>query len=238
MLRKKVFKTAEKAIEYLFSEELESEMIALPPEVDELTDEEGFDDTETLSPSVRDVAGRVEISVPYENYDDHKEKDLSNKTDNNEAKSQTNDRAFKIRKLIAEMNANFLKWGIFDKNLSINEMMIRYYCHRYCKQYIKVDLRESGFRATGRIRSDRIQHSALEIDSTFKKTSRGSDDFYFDVKNKITAQRWRDGSISLCLSFLSKPRSATIDVLKQRPTGPGLIASAAMGTSSLSNQST
>ncbi|GFW55912.1 hypothetical protein TNCV_4390531 [Trichonephila clavipes] len=41
---KKVIKTAEEAVEYLISEELESEMIALPPEVDELTDE-GFDDT-------------------------------------------------------------------------------------------------------------------------------------------------------------------------------------------------
>ncbi|GFT67243.1 uncharacterized protein NPIL_523661 [Nephila pilipes] len=48
-------KTAEEAVEYLFSEELESEMIILTPEVDELTDEEGFDDTETLDPSVRDV---------------------------------------------------------------------------------------------------------------------------------------------------------------------------------------
>ncbi|GFW77416.1 hypothetical protein TNCV_2498091 [Trichonephila clavipes] len=50
MSQKKVFKTAEKAVEYLFSEELESEMIALPPKVDE-----GFDDSETLSPSVREV---------------------------------------------------------------------------------------------------------------------------------------------------------------------------------------
>ncbi|GFT64259.1 hypothetical protein NPIL_427191 [Nephila pilipes] len=55
MLRKKVFKTAEEAIEYLFSEELESEMFVLPPEVDKFTDEEGFDDSETLDPSVRDV---------------------------------------------------------------------------------------------------------------------------------------------------------------------------------------
>ncbi|GFS33532.1 hypothetical protein NPIL_579551 [Nephila pilipes] len=52
---KKVFKTAEEVIEYLFSEELESEMIVLPPEVDEFTDEEGFYDSETLDPSVRDV---------------------------------------------------------------------------------------------------------------------------------------------------------------------------------------
>ncbi|GFU56395.1 hypothetical protein NPIL_97871 [Nephila pilipes] len=55
MSRKKVFKTAEEAVEYLFSDELESEMIVLPPEVDEFTDEEGFDDSETLDPSVRDV---------------------------------------------------------------------------------------------------------------------------------------------------------------------------------------
>ncbi|GFT66046.1 hypothetical protein NPIL_639661 [Nephila pilipes] len=54
MSRNKVFKTAEEAVEYLFSEELETEMIVLPPEVDELTYEEGFDNTETLDPSVRD----------------------------------------------------------------------------------------------------------------------------------------------------------------------------------------
>ncbi|GFT63320.1 hypothetical protein NPIL_101911 [Nephila pilipes] len=53
--RKKVFKTAEEAVEHLFSEEFESEMIVLPPEVDEFTDEEGFDDSETLDPSVRDL---------------------------------------------------------------------------------------------------------------------------------------------------------------------------------------
>ncbi|GFW33192.1 piggyBac transposable element-derived protein 2 [Trichonephila clavipes] len=366
MSQKKVFKTAKEAVEYLFSEELEPEMIALPPEVDELTDEEGFDDTETLDPSVRDVAGSIEISVPYENHDDHREADLSNKiknevawnqdqihlrktylehiltetekyakqwknkpdfsltieelktfigflifsgyhtlsserdywsdeedlmvpivknsmtrnryleiksmihfADNNEAKSQANDRAFKIRKLITEMNANFQKWGIFDKHLSIDEMMIRYYGHHYFKQYIKgkpirfgykmwalcgnngycynldlycgkevvdaasivvlskeplgtrvvkimlqpvtdpkshivyfdnffnsynllVDLRKSGFRATGTIRSDRIQHRPLEIDSIFKKTSCGSHDFNFDMKHKITAVKWND----------------------------------------------
>ncbi|GFX65764.1 hypothetical protein TNCV_2042981 [Trichonephila clavipes] len=48
---KKVFKTAEEAVEYQFSEELESEMIALPPKVHGLADE-GFDDTETLDPSI------------------------------------------------------------------------------------------------------------------------------------------------------------------------------------------
>ncbi|GFT29834.1 hypothetical protein TNCV_4892221 [Trichonephila clavipes] len=63
-------------------------------------------------------------------------KSLIHFADNNEAKSKANDRAFKIRKLITEMNANFQKWEIFDKHLSIDEMMIRYYGH-YFKQYIK-----------------------------------------------------------------------------------------------------
>ncbi|GFY71938.1 piggyBac transposable element-derived protein 2 [Trichonephila inaurata madagascariensis] len=57
--------------------------------------------------------------------------------DNKESMSQANDRSFKIRKLITEMNANFQKWGIFDKHLSIGEMMFRYYGHHYFKQYIK-----------------------------------------------------------------------------------------------------
>ncbi|GFW12174.1 piggyBac transposable element-derived protein 2 [Trichonephila clavipes] len=84
---RKVFKTAEETVEYLFSEELESEMIALQPEVDGLTDE-GFDDTETLDPS---------------------------------------------------------KWGIFDKHLPIDEIMIQYYGH-YFKQYIKVKLIRFGYK--------------------------------------------------------------------------------------------
>ncbi|GFU38554.1 hypothetical protein NPIL_457481 [Nephila pilipes] len=63
MSRKKVFKTAEEAVEYLFSEELESEMIVLPPEVDEFTIEEGFYDSETLDPSVRDVLCPIIYSI-------------------------------------------------------------------------------------------------------------------------------------------------------------------------------
>ncbi|GFT63267.1 hypothetical protein NPIL_165221 [Nephila pilipes] len=66
MSRKKVFKTAEEVVEYLFSEELESEMIVLPPEVDEFTDEEGFYDSETLDPSVRDVICPIIETRPAE----------------------------------------------------------------------------------------------------------------------------------------------------------------------------
>ncbi|GFY43408.1 piggyBac transposable element-derived protein 2 [Trichonephila inaurata madagascariensis] len=66
--------------------------------------------------------------------------------DNNEAKSQANDRAFKIRKLIIETNTNFQKWGIFDKHLSMDEMMIRYYGHHYFKQYIKGKSTRFGYK--------------------------------------------------------------------------------------------
>ncbi|GFT82165.1 hypothetical protein NPIL_125681 [Nephila pilipes] len=63
MSRKKVFKTAEEVVEYLFSEELESEMIVLPPEVDEFTDEEGFDNSETLDPSARQLSDIVALQI-------------------------------------------------------------------------------------------------------------------------------------------------------------------------------
>ncbi|GFW77988.1 uncharacterized protein TNCV_2490321 [Trichonephila clavipes] len=78
-------------------------MIALPPEVDELTDEEVFDDTETLDPSVRDVAVSIKICVPYEKHDDHRETDLSNKSKKRScSESGSNTRKKGKRELIAD----------------------------------------------------------------------------------------------------------------------------------------
>ncbi|GFY29812.1 uncharacterized protein TNCV_1813861 [Trichonephila clavipes] len=117
MSRKKVFKTAEEAVEYLFSKELESEMIVLPPEVDELTDKEGFDDTETLDPSARDIAGSIEISVPYENHDDHREADLSNKSKKrSSSESGSNTRKKGKKKLIADWKKVTQNYNFSDEN--------------------------------------------------------------------------------------------------------------------------
>ncbi|GFX57594.1 pogo transposable element with KRAB [Trichonephila clavipes] len=65
MSRRKVFHS-EEALEYMFSKEIESDIIALPPDVDELTDEEYFDDDEMTTSSVKDLSGNVEICVPME----------------------------------------------------------------------------------------------------------------------------------------------------------------------------
>ncbi|GFY44033.1 uncharacterized protein TNIN_496371 [Trichonephila inaurata madagascariensis] len=106
---KKVFKTAEEVVEYLFSEELESE-------IDELTDEKGFDDTETLDPSVRDVAGSIEISVPYENHD-HRETDLSNKSKKlSFLESGSNTRKKGKRELIADWKKVPPNYNFSDKS--------------------------------------------------------------------------------------------------------------------------
>ncbi|PRD28757.1 UNVERIFIED_CONTAM: hypothetical protein NCL1_31463 [Trichonephila clavipes] len=56
MSRRKVFHTSEEALEYMFSKEIESDIIALPPDVDELTDEEYFDDDEMTTSSVKDLS--------------------------------------------------------------------------------------------------------------------------------------------------------------------------------------
>ncbi|GFU34977.1 uncharacterized protein TNCV_2992611 [Trichonephila clavipes] len=64
--RRKVFHTAEEVLEYMFSKEIQSDINALPPDVDELTDEVYFDDDEMTTLSVKGLSGNVEIYVPME----------------------------------------------------------------------------------------------------------------------------------------------------------------------------
>ncbi|GFU26514.1 uncharacterized protein TNCV_2463571 [Trichonephila clavipes] len=66
MSQHKLFHTAEKELEHMFSKEVESDIIALLPDVDELTDEEYFDDDEITIPSVKNLSVNVEICVSIE----------------------------------------------------------------------------------------------------------------------------------------------------------------------------
>ncbi|KAG8226269.1 hypothetical protein J437_LFUL004826 [Ladona fulva] len=56
---------------------------------------------------------------------------------NAKVKDNKNDRSFKIRPLIDMVNANFRKWKILHKNLSVDGMIIRYYGHHPLKQFIR-----------------------------------------------------------------------------------------------------
>jgi hypothetical protein len=42
-----------------------------------------------------------------------------------------------VRPLMNKLNKNFIQWGIFDENLSIDEAMIKYYGHHSSKQFIR-----------------------------------------------------------------------------------------------------
>ncbi|GFX30312.1 uncharacterized protein TNCV_1964181 [Trichonephila clavipes] len=48
----------------MFSKEIESDIIALPPAVEELTDKAYFDVDEMTTPSVKDLSSNLEICVP------------------------------------------------------------------------------------------------------------------------------------------------------------------------------
>ncbi|XP_017795699.1 PREDICTED: piggyBac transposable element-derived protein 3-like [Habropoda laboriosa] len=50
--------------------------------------------------------------------------------------NKTADPDFKMSPLIKLMNQRYLKFGVFSKNISIDEQMVRYYGHRYFKQFI------------------------------------------------------------------------------------------------------
>lgn len=57
--------------------------------------------------------------------------------DNSLVAQNCNDRAFKIRPLIESLNRNFIKFGVFARQLSIDEMIVRYYGHHGLKQFIR-----------------------------------------------------------------------------------------------------
>lgn len=54
----------------MYSEQIEADLIALPPEVDDLTDEEVTNDDDLDVPVVLDVAGQLEIDLPSDDDDD------------------------------------------------------------------------------------------------------------------------------------------------------------------------
>ena len=56
------------------------------------------------------------------------------------------DRLFKIRPLLEKLNKNFLKFGVFSENLSIDEQMVRYFRHHYLKQFMRGKPIRFGFK--------------------------------------------------------------------------------------------
>jgi hypothetical protein len=70
------FKTLEEAVEYLYSEQIEADVLALPPEVDKLTDEDNVDDGDLDVPLVTDISGYVEINIQSSDDDFDSEDDL------------------------------------------------------------------------------------------------------------------------------------------------------------------
>ena len=283
MNRNKIFKSLEEATAYLFSEEIEADIISMPPDVDDLTDEEQFDDDNLSTPFLSDVAGTLEIAVRDDNdnsiiSDKIKEKksrkrkretplvewtnetptytfgtlgnsskrnfdllitnasnmsptelfeefftesvygmiveetnryakEVKNKLNFNVTKDEIktfigflifsgyhtlpserdywaeaedlgvaivknsmtrnfylelkkllhfqdnklhqhnkHDKSFKIRPLIEMLSKNFQKWGIFHENLSVDEMIVRYYGHHTLKQFIKAKPIRFGYK--------------------------------------------------------------------------------------------
>ncbi|KAB0805128.1 hypothetical protein PPYR_02098 [Photinus pyralis] len=57
--------------------------------------------------------------------------------DNDQANVNKSDKGFKVRPLIIQMNEKFQQWGIFVKELSIDEMIVKYFGKRGLKQFIR-----------------------------------------------------------------------------------------------------
>ena len=63
--------------------------------------------------------------------------DINNNSQLRDIPAEERDKLFKIRPLIDQLNENFLRYGVFSEDLSIDEQMVRYYGHHYLKQFIR-----------------------------------------------------------------------------------------------------
>lgn len=77
----------------------------------------------------------VKDAMPRNRYQEIKS--VFHLADNNEAMMNKGDKGFKVRPLMNKLNHNFEKWGILDKCLSIDDMIVRYYGHFSLKQFIR-----------------------------------------------------------------------------------------------------
>ena len=65
---------------------------------------------------------------------------------NNNANVQEEDKAFKIRPVMNHLNSTFKKYGIFEKNISIDEQMVPYTGHHSIKMFMKNKPIRFGFK--------------------------------------------------------------------------------------------
>ena len=56
---------------------------------------------------------------------------------NSEAENNKHGKGFKVRPLYTKLQQSYMKFGIFEENLSIDEMIVRYYGHHSLKQFIR-----------------------------------------------------------------------------------------------------
>lgn len=67
--------------------------------------------------------------------------------DNSEiSKVENITKSYKVQPLFDMLNENYVKYGVFSKNLSIDEQMVRYYGHHYLKQFIRGKPIRFGFK--------------------------------------------------------------------------------------------
>ena len=66
--------------------------------------------------------------------------------DNSKTGQYKDDKAFKVRPLIDKINAKFQQWGVYEKYLSVDEMIICYYGHHGLKQFIRAKPIRFGYK--------------------------------------------------------------------------------------------
>ena len=123
-MSRNVFMNLEVALDYLVLEDIDADLAVIPPDVDDLTNEDELNDEDTATPLVRDVPGLLEVV----NADEENGSDVPcMSTDpNSPAKKQRKERpkvAWKKKNLV------YSKWSNMDDNEHIKLENLESYLH-------------------------------------------------------------------------------------------------------------
>ena len=76
----------------------------------------------------------------------HHLKSMIHFCNNEEWEDNKADRGYKVRPLMQMLQRNFRKFGIFEKDLSVDEMIVKYYGHNSLKQFIRAKPIRFGYK--------------------------------------------------------------------------------------------
>ncbi|KAF2905227.1 hypothetical protein ILUMI_00951 [Ignelater luminosus] len=172
-MSRKPFKTLEEALDCCFSDEIEADIALIPPEVDNLTDEDEGPDDEIAVPDILDVPRTVEVL---------EQDDISDEVEQPEASTSAGGK--KRKRKAAKLQTNWKR--------SLPQYSFVQSGEVHIANLKNVERFVGGFEEKRILGNGRILNAPLLPPKEIEKRNRGLHNYVFDGENEVLLVRWND----------------------------------------------